>query len=315
MAVTSSSAHRLRNSGIELRHLYALHTLASEGHFGRAAAKLGITQPLLSMRIRGLETLLGETLFERRPRVKLTAAGEAFHRYALQAVRALEEGAGAAASAARGMTGQFSICFPTWMIASPVPEAINRFKKEHPQVSVMLRSIRSADQIDEVRQERVHVGFLRDPELGDEFEMEHLFFDPWMLAVPATDPRAGQGAASLASIQGDLLMIPDRQALNIGPALLSMVASAGGVPGEVQEFAIWLSALGLVAVGAGVALVPASQCAFLEQGIAYLPLDNRAQSDVCAFWRRGSRDPLLMSFVTLLREQGRAAQASNRSRT
>ena len=297
----------LGNSPIELRHLHAFAMVMSERHFGRAAERLGITQPLLSMRIKALESFVGHSLLLRRPKIVPTPAGEVFMPFAVEAMQALEAGMSAATQAARGVTGRFSIALPSWMITTGMPEVVNSFKTAHPEVDVTLQSLRSSEQIEEVSRGRVHIGFLRNPQLAEELSTLPVLRDPWVLAVPAGDRRASLASVSFADIQDDTLMIPDQQALNLASELLAMVAAGGGAPARTQEFGIWLTALGLVAVGAGIAIVPASQTQLWDKGIAYLPIAEEPASIVCAFWRRDSEDVLLRSFLQQLRERVESA--------
>ena len=82
---------------LELRHLRYFVSVAEELHFGRAAKRLHISQPPLSMQIRALEEIVGAQLLLRTQRkVELTKAGEAFLREARQI---LERAAGAVLAA------------------------------------------------------------------------------------------------------------------------------------------------------------------------------------------------------------------------
>src|SRR3954468_726137 len=61
---------------IELRHLRYFIAVAEGEGSPQAAPRLSMAQPPLSQQIRQLEERIGVALFERRPRVKLTPAGE-----------------------------------------------------------------------------------------------------------------------------------------------------------------------------------------------------------------------------------------------
>lgn len=76
-------------SGLTLRDLEYIVTVADLGAFGRAAAQCGVSQPALSSQIRKVEGLYGFEIFERSTwRLLLTADGKAF---VTQARRVLEE--------------------------------------------------------------------------------------------------------------------------------------------------------------------------------------------------------------------------------
>ena len=91
--------------GIELRHLRAFVAVAEELNFGRAAARLYISQPALSRQIRGLERLVGCDLLRRSThQVELTLAGEAL----LDRARDLLHGVDDAVSATRAVGGELA---------------------------------------------------------------------------------------------------------------------------------------------------------------------------------------------------------------
>src|SRR5947209_12678721 len=97
---------------LELRHLRYFIAVAEELHFGRAARRLGITQPPLSLQIQRLEAELGVTLFERtNRRVQLTPAGKTLLEEGRNVIAEFSGALDAARRAARGETGSLSVAF------------------------------------------------------------------------------------------------------------------------------------------------------------------------------------------------------------
>src|SRR3954464_4843950 len=101
---------------VEGRHLAAFLAVADERHFSRAARRLGITQPRLSVLLRRLEDLLEVQLIQRRPHVELTLEGEAALPHFAAALRRLEAGADVLERRRQGLEGALRLGFPTWVL-------------------------------------------------------------------------------------------------------------------------------------------------------------------------------------------------------
>ena len=136
---------------MEFRHLRYFLVLAEELHFGRAARRLSISQPPLSLNIQQLEASVGAVLLTRSSKqVALTAAGRAF----VPAARALLEQSSKAANLARdvgqGMAGSLSIGFAGTMLYSGLPDILARFQRQHPLLRVTLKELSSSEQLIEL---------------------------------------------------------------------------------------------------------------------------------------------------------------------
>jgi DNA-binding transcriptional LysR family regulator len=282
--------------------LEAFLAVVSAGHFGRAAHALGISQPLLSMRLRNLEKSVGEQLLERRPHVSPTLAGTAFRAYAERAMDEIRSGTLAAHKAARGITGRLAVAYPSWVVTGFVPEVINAFRLKWPEVDLQLRILRSSEQVRQLREGRLDIAFLRDPESMGEFATAPLYSEPWLLAVRADDPRARNGAVDLAAFDDVQLVLPDRQALNLPEQILGIFRAAGVEPQALLENGSWLAILSMVAMGAGVALIPASQRCLWQNEIAYLPIRGLSTpTRVFVLWRSEVAERPAIAFVNMLR--------------
>jgi DNA-binding transcriptional LysR family regulator len=128
---------------MELRHLRYFLTVAEEGHFGRAAERLHIVQPALSMQVRALETELGTALFERTSRrVVLTEAGVLFRVEAERTVQQAARAKDVAQRAARGEVGTVRIGFVApATFAGKLAADVSSFKLAYPEVDIELTEL------------------------------------------------------------------------------------------------------------------------------------------------------------------------------
>ena len=125
---------------MELRHLRYFLAVAEELNFRRAAERLHISQPPLSVTIRDLEERLGAQLFDRtQKQIFLTDAGRLFLQHAQQLMEQVGAAQSAVSRLVRGEAGVVRLGFtPSSKFVSFIPEAIHRFRKQHTQVIATL---------------------------------------------------------------------------------------------------------------------------------------------------------------------------------
>ncbi len=125
---------------VELRHLRYFVAVAEELHFGRAAQRLHISQPPLSMQIRALEHAVGTQLFNRtQRRVELTEAGRHFLGESRHILARVESASTDARRAQRGELGQLVVGFVTVADYNVLPQVLREFRGLYPSVRLTLK--------------------------------------------------------------------------------------------------------------------------------------------------------------------------------
>jgi len=289
---------------MEFRHLRYFLALAEELHFGRAAQRLSISQPPLSLNIQQLEASVGAQLFTRNSRgVQLTAAGQAF----VPAARALLAQAGAAMREARevaqGQAGELQIGFAGTLLYCGLPQVLQRFQDSHPKLRLVMRELSSSEQLSELVRDRLDVGFVHTPRVPPGFEQILVVSQPMVACLPKKHALAKARSIALQDLQGQALVVVSR---TVSPdyheRILGECELAGWVPPVVHELRHWLSVVALVAQGQGVALVPEALAQSVLAGAAFVPLQgNTLRYDTRCLWRSGRDQAALQDFVTTVR--------------
>jgi DNA-binding transcriptional LysR family regulator len=263
---------------MEFRHLRYFLVLAEELHFGRAARRLSMSQPPLSLNIQQLEASVGARLFTRNSKlVQLTAAGQAF----VPAARALLDQAAQAANLARdvgdGMAGSLTIGFSGTMLYSGLPRILEQFQSRHPQLRLLLRELSSSEQLTELAQERLDVGFVHTPRVPPELSGILVASQPLWCCLPRAHALANRQAIALPLLQGEPFAVVSRQVSpDYHERILTLCSQAGFYPEIRYELRHWLSVVSLVSQGMGVALVPAALRQSALAGASFLPLSGAA---------------------------------------
>jgi DNA-binding transcriptional LysR family regulator len=290
---------------MELRHLRYFVAVAEECHFGRAARRLFISQPPLSRQIRDLEEEIGLQLLERtRTQVRLTAAGRQFLEGARQTLVQAERTVAFAKQAAEGKTGFLSIGYiPTGDLAV-IPKVLLPFRKQYPRIELELRSLAVAPQIDELRRERIHLGFLRLPVHAPDLRIEHVHSETLIVALRERHPLARRPRIALARLASeDFLVFPRRLAPAYYDEIISFFRKAGISPKIGHEVESLQTQLALVSAGFGFALLPSSVREIRRRGVVYRELDEpvpRVDMAVATLDRTPSET--LQHFLKVLRQ-------------
>ncbi|KVO20096.1 LysR family transcriptional regulator [Burkholderia ubonensis] len=296
----------------DLRQWRYFVTVAEERHFGRAAARLSMTQPPLSQAIRALEDLLGVALFVRTKRsVALTAVGAAL----LPDVRKLLEAADAlpprAQSLARGETGSLALAFVSTADYGLLPSLLRAFGARYPQVRLQLEEATSDVQIEELAAGRIDAGLIIPPvppRHAAELSYLPVVREPLVLAMPAAAAPADapeDAPVRLADVAAlPLVIFPRRLAPGFYDIITGCYGAAGATPRIGQEAIQMQTIVSLVSAGMGVALVPQSLRNLRRTGVVYRPLaDGAPVVETGLVWRTGDVSPVLAGFIDIVRAQ------------
>ncbi|OGA96092.1 MAG: LysR family transcriptional regulator [Burkholderiales bacterium RIFCSPHIGHO2_12_FULL_61_11] len=289
---------------MEFRHLRYFLVLAEELHFGRAARRLSISQPPLSLNIQQLEASVGARLFTRSSKqVALTAAGLAF----VPAARALLEQAAKAASLARdvgqGMAGSLTIGFAGTMLYSGLPKILERFQAQHPLLRLMLKELSSSEQLIELAHDRLDLGFVHTTRVPPELSQTLVASQPFVCCLPSSHALARKRSLALRLLQGEPFAVVSR---SVSPdyheRILAICGEAGFYPEIRYELRHWLSVVSLVSQGMGVALVPAALRQSAMAGTAFVPLDTATTPyNTYCLWKTARENAALAAFVNAVR--------------
>lgn len=295
--------------GVELRHLRYFRAVAEELHFGRAAERLGMTQPPLSQQIRQLEERLEVRLFERTSRsVSLTAAGSELLERSGAVFSALGDAVEGARRAAAGEIGTVTISFATSVMLNALPSIVREFRESAPDVRLELRELSTAEQVEGLRAGRLDVGFVREVDPDPELELETVLREPLLVGVARAHPSAvREGPYALATFAEEpFVLFPREVAPGLHQRIVRLCERAGFRPRVVQESLEISTTVSLVAAGVGVTVVPASIRKLRWGSVRFLEIEDAgADTRIDMASRARGRAPSVDAFIERVRSRVR----------
>lgn len=290
-----------------IRHLWLFLAVAEEQNFGRAAKRLGMSQPPLSEQIQVLEQALKVKLFERSRRgAQLTPVGAAI----LPAVRNFAEQLQrlelAVEEAVAGQSGLLTIGAISSAMFDLLPGLIERLKLAHPQLTVSVREIDSVEAVPALEAGDIDLAFARlDGDLGASIQSLALTEDRLMVALPSDHPLASRKRISLSSLASEPLVMFSRK---VSPVyfdnLIATCRASSFSPRVLHEVRSVASQIAFVSCGQGIALVPAALKKLAPDNVVLRPLSQPLNVVTTALaWNAARANPLVAEVVAGFRER------------
>lgn len=295
---------------MDFKQLRYFITVAEEQHFGRAAAKLHLSQPPLSMKIKQLEQDLGVRLLERTTRsVTLTDAGHAFLMRAKSILQDLEHAKRSAQQTALGMEGRLELGFVSSAMLSVLPPALKLFRQRYPAVELEISELTSNAQIDAIRSGSLRAGIIRLPLRSSEVRIDTLYEEPLVVAMPARHPLSKHDTISPQQLaERPLIFFPQQLMPELYAQLLTLFQRNNSLP-RVSQHAVNLhTIIELVASELGLAIVPASAAWLNRPGIIYKRLDAKGATTTLGIARLEQPSILVDNFIATLQDAARDCQ-------
>lgn len=300
----------VRWNDLEFRHLEYAIAVKHHQSFLQAAIALEIDQGFLSKQIQRLEAKLGFTLFNRTTRpLGLTEAGQIFLTRAEQIIEQIKKAVELAQQTQVGKRGELNVGINTSIANSKLPDIIRAFREQFPNVRLALHELASYDQIKQLRNYQIDIGFFHKDNLqnllkedGGTFSSMLILRESLVLVLPTKHPLAKKMSVSLSELNGKNFVLPPYTLLyGLRNQIDELCIKANCKPVVVQEAAWITTVLSLVAGGVGVSLLPDNVKDLQRTGVIYRKIQEPSPVlEIVAVRRTDNNSAVLRNFLEII---------------
>jgi DNA-binding transcriptional LysR family regulator len=290
-----------------IRHLWLFLAVAEEQHFGRAAKRLGMSQPPLTEQIQVLEQALKVKLFERSRRgAQLTAVGATILPAVRKFAEQLERLELAVREAASGQMGMLTIGAITSAMLEELPKLIAQLKADYPQLTVSVIEIDSAEAVPALEAGDIDLAFARlEGNLGATIQSLPLAQDRLAVALPRTHRLAGKPRIDLATLADEAFVMFSRQVSPVYfDSLIASCRACGFSPRILHEVRSVASQIAFVGCDQGIALVPSTIKKLAPDNVVVRPMTESMIIVTTAIaWNAARRNVIVDAVITVMKER------------
>lgn len=290
-----------------LDRISALFTILEEGSINRAATRLRITQPALSRQIQALENDVGGKLLERESSgVKPTGLCHSLVKEMRPVLESYDAALSQLRRQARGMRSELRVGYLISAAQFALTPALDRLRKSHPQLKLLLHDLSPKQQIDALRAGELDVALIGQEGVVAERDFYHKKLRSLgvCVALSVSDPLAGLKGISIKELKGrDFIGVDGDQMPGRNQWITSLCRAAGFKPRFLAMPDGITNVLSLVASESAVTLVPDYFIGFQHPGVAFVPVtDGKVKWDFIVLWQRGKVPASTIALVEALSE-------------
>jgi len=287
-----------------IRHLWLFLAVVEEKHFGRAAKRLGMSQPPLTEQIQALEQGLGVRLLDRDRRgVRLTPAGAAILPAIRKFAEQLERLELAVREAIAGQTGTLTVGAINSAMLKDLPPLVEKLKEAYPELTVAVKEIDSVEAVPLLEAGDIDLAFARlEGELGRTIRSLPVAQDRLAVALSRDHRLAALSEIPLSDLaHEDFAMFSRRLSPVYFDHVVAACAAQGFSPRILHEVRSVTSQIAFVGCGQGIALVPSRFERLAPPNVAFRPLKERVDIVAAALvWSVARHNPMVEAVITLV---------------
>jgi DNA-binding transcriptional LysR family regulator len=290
---------------VDVKSLRYFVAVAEAGSVGKAAERLHMAQPPLSVQIRNLEAQLGTPLFSRGPTgMRLTDAGSALFARAREALALAHEGFEAARAVGAGRRGRLTVGYMFSLGYAVLPKLVPQLRRMLPEVELQFVEMSATTYEAQIVDHKVTLGLCMPPLERPDVASTVVGMQPLRVAMPSRSPLARLASVPIERLQGQKLIALPSLKQDADTSLVAALLRRHGVTMQIVDRVQTVhAALALVLAGEGHAIVPACAAIGAPPGVVFRKLARVSDGFVVAVCRRDDLDsPLIEPFIAAARQ-------------